>query len=167
MVTKEMLHNKLCEVLENKSTEDLWSSKVRAVVWDLLAAEGFEIPEDLSSRWERQTVEFYLRHQGNTFVAFEIKMKRAKGQSHYKYGQSWTDYSIKDFELNFFGAASVEEAIQNAKNRLTAYNEAKNNQYREMEEQVKKIQEALGFDTPQQALRICEAISRNQYYLFK
>lgn len=167
MITEKILHDKLCERFAGQSTNQSVDFKINSIINELLEEEKFVKPENMSYNQERSTVSFVLYHNGNRFHLFNVKVKKAKGESHSRFGEHWTDYTIKDFEIDLCGAASVEEAIQAGEDRLAAYLQARSNQYAVLEEEVRKIQKVLGLETPQQALRVCESIARNSYYLFR
>lgn len=168
MITEQILRDKLCERLAGQSANQSVDFKINSIISEMLAEENFVKPENMSYNQERSTVSFILYGRcSNRFRLFDVKIKKAKGESHYRFGEHWTDYTLKDFEIDLCGAASVEEAIQAGENRLAEYIQARDNQYAALEEKVRKIQEVLGLETPQQALRACEEIARNSYYLFK
>lgn len=130
-------------------------------------------PDDLKDRIrvtvERQnvTLKFINTSPAQTtrysgiFIA-TIKGKVKKGESHYKYGTSWTDYTYKDFDVSVHtDSGEVEDIIP----RLYAADDSLNATYNKYINYMDQIKNLTGVSSDSDVKVICDFISKNYYKL--
>jgi len=124
--------------------------------------------KDVCANSERHTLTMSICDKNYKKFPFAIiTIKRAKGDSHSRYGETWTDYSVKDVEVNLFDNESLEESIEKARDSRDAAMNRHNKEIAELERKVNELQNFLGMERVSEVMTLCANIYHHRYELFK
>jgi len=163
------IREQLNEQFKNKSLDSCYSCSganawgIGQVARNLLNKAGIN-RDQITLRDERNII---CRVSYNNYTLFIITIKKAKGDSHYRYGTRWCDWTIKEVEISpyyFSEDKELSDVVAEIDNLVVEANKVKDQQKQEaisLIEYIMKAYDKKYYD----ACRMCDYISKNQYSL--